>query len=135
MAERVLIGNVRGLQGPPGPSGAPGSPGTPGRDAAVDTVLNENSSNAIANAAVTKRLNEVFTSVSEGKVLMASAITDKGVATDATATFEQMAEHIAQIKTGESLQILSSYPQKAPAGLYQPAYVTAAISTYEEVLI
>ena len=44
-------------------------------------------------------LNESFQSVSNGKTLMASAITDKGVPTDATATFAQMATNIKNIQT------------------------------------
>lgn len=46
------------------------------------------------------KYNELFTSVSNGKSLVASAITDKGVATDATATFATMADNIDQISTG-----------------------------------
>lgn len=45
-------------------------------------------------------IKEVFQSVGNGKSLVASAITDKGVQTDATATFQEMAEHIGQIETG-----------------------------------
>ena len=46
------------------------------------------------------RYNELFQSVSNGKTLVASAITDKGVATDATDTFATMADNINQISTG-----------------------------------
>lgn len=42
-------------------------------------------------------IKEVFTSVSSGKSLIASAITDKGVETDATATFQNMADNIRNI--------------------------------------
>lgn len=44
-------------------------------------------------------LNDCFQSVSDGKTLVASAITGKGVATGATATFSQMATNISSIKT------------------------------------
>ncbi len=97
MAEKVLIGNVRGLQGPPGP---PGAPGAPGRDVTVDSELNENSTNAVQNAAVAKKLNEVFQSVSEGKKLVASAITDKGVATKEDVKMSEMAKNIRAIQSG-----------------------------------
>lgn len=97
MAQKTLIGNVRGLQGQPGP---PGTPGTPGRDAVVDSYLSETSTNAVQNAAVTKKLNEIFQFVSNGKALVASAITDKGVDTDATATFDTMAGNIRAIESG-----------------------------------
>ena len=41
------------------------------------------------------KYNELFQSVSNGKSLVASAITDKGIATDATDTFATMANNIA----------------------------------------
>ena len=46
------------------------------------------------------KYNELFQSVSNGKKLVASAITDKGIVTDATATFETMADNILVIQTG-----------------------------------
>ena len=46
------------------------------------------------------QVNECFQSVSDGKALVASAITDKRVPTDATATFLQMATNIAKIVLG-----------------------------------
>lgn len=42
-------------------------------------------------------------SVSDGKSKVASAITDKGVATEATDTFDTMAENVGKIQTGISL--------------------------------
>lgn len=54
-------------------------------------------SGKIADALVIK---EVFQSVSSGKSLLAAAITDKGVDTAATATFQNMADNIANIETG-----------------------------------
>ena len=42
-------------------------------------------------------INELFQSVSNGKELIASAITDKGVITSSTDTFEQMANNIRSI--------------------------------------
>lgn len=45
-------------------------------------------------------IKEVFQSVSNAKALIASAVTGKGVQTDATATFLEIAEHIGQIETG-----------------------------------
>lgn len=44
-------------------------------------------------------IKEVFQSVGDGKSLIASAITDKGVATDARAAFSEMAENIGKIKS------------------------------------
>lgn len=47
-----------------------------------------------------KAVNECFQSASEGKALVASAITGKGVNTDSGATFATMANNIAAIKVG-----------------------------------
>lgn len=44
-------------------------------------------------------IKEVFQSVGDGKSLIASAITDKGVDTDARAAFSEMAENIGKIKS------------------------------------
>ena len=54
-------------------------------------------------------VTQVKKSVSDGKSKVASAITDKGVATEATDTFDTMAENIGKIQTGTSnSQILST---------------------------
>lgn len=45
-------------------------------------------------------VNELFTSVSNGKALIAASITDQGVATAATDSFATMAENIEHIDTG-----------------------------------
>ena len=45
---------------------------------------------------VEAKLNEVFQSVSNGKSLIASAITDKGITTAADATFQTMADNISK---------------------------------------
>ena len=49
---------------------------------------------------VVAAINELFTSVSDGKAQVASAITDKGVNTASDATFDQMAANIRSIQTG-----------------------------------
>lgn len=66
----------------------------------VDSELSDTSINPVQNKVITEKLNEVFQSVSEGKSLVASAITDKGVDTASDATFQQMAENIGLIKNG-----------------------------------
>lgn len=50
-------------------------------------------------------MNSVKTSVSNGKSLIASAITDKGVSTASDATFQVMADNISQIKSGVSVPV------------------------------
>lgn len=54
---------------------------------------------------VETRLNEVFQSVSNGKSLIASAITDKGIATVADATFQIMANNIGKISVSGSAEV------------------------------
>ena len=48
----------------------------------------------------TDATNELKTSVSEGKSLIATAVTDKGVQTAADATFQTIATNIGSIPTG-----------------------------------
>lgn len=64
-----------------------------------DSKLSETSTNAVQNRVITAELNEVFTSVSNGKELIASAITDKGIPTAKDATFDQMANNISNLVT------------------------------------
>lgn len=52
---------------------------------------------------LTGAVAETFQSVSDGKQLVASAITDKGIQTDATATFAKMASNINSIPTGATV--------------------------------
>ena len=66
----------------------------------VDSELSTTSTNPVQNKVITARLDEVFQSVSNGKALIASAITDKGVPTQSDATFAVMAENISQISGG-----------------------------------
>lgn len=49
-----------------------------------------------------------FQSVSDGKALVASAITDKGVQTASDATFQTMAKNIAEIANGVNLDVISN---------------------------
>ena len=51
-----------------------------------------------------EKVKECFQSVSNGKKLIASAITDKGVTTASDATFAVMAENIENIETSPNLQ-------------------------------
>ena len=58
---------------------------------------------------VNTRLDEVFQSVSKGKGLVASAITDKGVSTDANASFSDMAANILLIDAGSAPSVTPNY--------------------------
>ena len=92
----VQLMSYRSVKGDTGPQGPRGSDAT----VTVDSALSTSSTNPVQNKVITARLNEVFQSVSDGKSLVASAITDKGVTTAADATFQTMATNIANIPSG-----------------------------------
>lgn len=71
----------------------------------IDSVLSNTSVNPVQNKIITAKLNEVFQSVSDGKSLIASAITDKGVNTAADATFQTMATNIGKISGSGSAEV------------------------------
>lgn len=75
----------------------------------IDKELDINSENPVENKVISSKLEELDTelidikkSVSDGKSKVASAITEKGVSTEATDTFDIMAENIRQIQSGGS---------------------------------
>ncbi len=66
--------------------------------AAIDAKVGALSGlNTTAKNNVVAAINELFTSVSDGKALVAGAITDRGVPTPANATFQQMASNVNDI--------------------------------------
>lgn len=74
-------------------------------------------------------VNETFQSVSNGKTLIASAITDKGVQTSSTDTFNTMAAHIRDIPTGGS-EMLGGYA--VPRYRFSGACGVGGYVTFEE---
>lgn len=70
-----------------------GSTGSSG--GSIDSTVVNNLNKKISS--LENNMNEVFQSVSNGKTLVASAITDKGIETANDATFQTMADNIAQI--------------------------------------
>lgn len=74
----------------------------------VDKALSTTSTNPVQNKIITAKINDMNTemnsvkkSVSDGKELVATAITDKGVATEKTAPFKVMADNINKIQSAE----------------------------------
>lgn len=61
---------------------------------------NSQTSSIITSNQVQGAIDQLFTSVSNGKSLIAGAITDKGVSTSANDSFSQMASNIGSIQTG-----------------------------------
>ena len=66
----------------------------------VDTTPTSGSKKMCTSGGIYTAINELKTSVSNGKSAVASAITDKGVSTSVSDSFSQMATNINQIKTG-----------------------------------
>ena len=72
----------------------------------INRQLDDLKNNSDSNEYATKsELEEVFQSVSNGKSLIAEAITDKGVETSATDTFKAMAQNIEKIQGGENTPV------------------------------
>ena len=65
----------------------------------VDTTPTSGSKKMCTSGGIYTAINELKTSVSNGKSLIASAITDKGVSTASDATFQTMANNIRNIQT------------------------------------
>ena len=63
-----------------------------------------------AGSTVQEALEDLFTSVSDGKKAVASAITDKGVPTAQDAAFDTMAENIRTIQTGTDTSNATATP-------------------------
>ena len=76
----------------------------------INDVINSNYS-MIVNA--NNEINNLKTSVSNGKSAVASAITDKGVSTSATASFNTMANNIRAIPTRSGKSIWVTVPSVA----------------------
>ena len=89
---------ARGPQGLQGPKGDKGDKGDPGSTEASGVSIVDTAGNFTATN-VEGALAELFQYVSNGKTLLASAITDMDITTLATATFEQMANNIRKITT------------------------------------
>lgn len=69
----------------------------------VDNLFTDDASKVLSarqGKILDDKVDECFQSVSNGKRMIADAITDKGIETSATDTFEQMADNILAIPTG-----------------------------------
>lgn len=77
-----------------------------GGNLSAEQVGYNNEGTGITATNVQDAVTELFTSVSEGKAAIAAAITDKGVATAADATFQQMAEKIGEIQSTPEYELV-----------------------------
>lgn len=66
----------------------------------ASNVSYSNTTSGMTSGNVQNAIDELFQSVSEGKSLIAAAVTDKGVETAATDSFATMAGNIGQISSG-----------------------------------
>ena len=84
----------------------------------------------VGSYATTAQLNEVKTSVSNGKSAVASAITDKGVSTSATASFNAMASNIRSINQGLTIQYIGElYTHNMPSNHLDKTYTISGYLT------
>lgn len=83
---------------------------------------------------IVSAVNELFTNVSDGKALVASAITDKGVSTQSDATFATMAANIRDIPTGttptgtKQITITENGTTTENVAAYENAEITVHVS-------
>lgn len=91
--------------------------------AEMTSYNNDNTSSVITADNVQGAIDQLFTSVSNGKSQIASAITDMGVSTSANDSFSQMATNIGNIKTGPDWSEVQN-----PAGAAQ---ILAPYQTYD----
>ena len=98
-----------GPQGIQGPKGDKGEPGTTSwndledkpTDLATESYVNQELEKT------NTRIEELFQSVSNGKELLASALTDKGIPTLATESFEEIARKILSLGSGEAEELFN----------------------------
>lgn len=72
-------------------------------DVSASEITYNNTESGMAATNTQEAIDELFQSVSEGKSVIAAAVTDKGVETAATDSFTAMAQKIEQISTGAEI--------------------------------
>lgn len=93
----------QGLQGLKGDKGDKGDPGTTDWNG-ITNKPSDLATESYVNQEIKKtntRIEELFQSVSNGKELLASALTDKGIPTLASESFEEIARKILSLGSGE----------------------------------
>ena len=88
-----------GVSGVPGPQGIQGVQGEPGQSTVITQTITEgNTTESPSSNSVFQAINELFIYASDGKTLLANAITGKNVETLSTDTFQQMTDNIAYLE-------------------------------------
>lgn len=111
--EELIQNNSKGIPGGVATLGDDGKLSDSQIPSAEKMPYTNNSQETVSGA-----LDELFTSVSEGKSLIAAAVTDKGVETAADATFSEMAENINAISSGPSKTELLVEPLTYSGAVY-----------------
>ena len=98
-------------------------------EVSAEDVSYDNTTSGMTADNVQDALDEVFQSVSNGKELIADAITDKGVSTSATDSFQTMATNI------ENLTVWGKYTSNSQWDVlyYAPRWLRDSYSPYWEV--
>lgn len=96
----------------------------------VQGAINELNSN-LDN--ISTDIETCFQSVSNGKTLLASAITDKGVTTAQDATFETMATNISNISGINNISLTEVHAKKGLNTAFTSTYTASASGTYMAV--
>lgn len=98
-----------------GLAAVPGTREVNGKPLSADVTLAASDIAMADGATVEEAVSGLFTSVSEGKAAVASAVTDMGVATAADAAFADIAANIRRIETGAELTLAGLSVAAAPA--------------------
>lgn len=99
----------------------------------ASNVSYSNTTSGMTSGNVQNAIDELFQSVSEGKSLMAAAVTDKGVETAATDSFATMAGNIGQISGGGTQLESVSLSVNITYGLYSSLYYYSIVDGYTKV--
>lgn len=101
----------------------------------ADDITYDNTDTGLTATNVQDALDEVFTNVSNGKILIADAITDKGVETSANDTFATMAQNISEIQTGGGSSAVIAMTQIKPNNNYATAWTYTATESCKLIVL
>ena len=99
----------------------------------VDTTPTSGSKKMCTSGGIYTAINDLKTSVSNGKSAVASAITDKGVSTSATASFDTMANNIKKINQYAPVLVYTN--TNVSAGIQNNATITLSNVNFNAFLI
>ena len=107
----------------------------------MSTAVYDNTTSGATATNMQDAMDEVFQSVSNGKTLIAAAITDKGVSTAATDSFQTMASNISSLDTWWMWKVISVQNPSLPRWTkifsqvtYTKNYSSYSFSDYENYL-